>query len=161
MNSVPSNKVSATVWTWRDREKISAAGMTGHRRRKVLIQSSVAMTIGVAMLLLGYLGAHYVHFFKRAGTIALCVAAALFMIGTLVPGLYDRMDKFVAWSAQAVGRVLNWILLTPFFYLCFLPARLILMAKGKDPMTRKCPSSATTYWVPRPVRRPDHFTRQY
>ena len=162
MSSVQPDKVSAAVWQWRDRERLRAGEIISHRRRRVLIQSSVALTLGATMLLLGYFSTSvYVHLFKRVGTIASCVGVTLFVIGNLIPGLYDGMDRFVAWSAQAVGRVLNWVLLTPFFYLCFLPARLILLAKGRDPMTRKCPSDETTFWIPRPPRRDEHFTKQY
>lgn len=161
MSFVKLDKVSAAVWQWRDREKIRAVEAVRQRRHKVLIQSSVAVTLGALMLVAGHYITRYPTFFLRAGTIASCVGVTLFLIGNLIPRLYDGMDRVVAWSAQAVGRVLNWILLTPFFYLCFLPARLILLVKGRDPMTRKCPSGETTFWVPRPPRSDEHFTRQY
>ncbi len=57
-------------------------------------------------------------------------------------------------AGQSLGRlishVLTWVLLVPFFYLCFTPGRLILILRKKDPLHRQCPSSETSYWVTRP-----------
>jgi hypothetical protein len=45
--------------------------------------------------------------------------------------------------------VLTVVLLTPFFYLVFVPARIILVLRGIDPLDRKFPSGGTSCWVPR------------
>jgi hypothetical protein len=48
------------------------------------------------------------------------------------------------------------------FYLVFVPGRFILMMRGIDPMCRKFPTDAATYWVPRkPVLNTDEYKRQY
>jgi hypothetical protein len=50
----------------------------------------------------------------------------------------------------------------PVFYLLFVPGRLILMVRGIDPMCRKFPTAAPTYWVPRkPVTNLEEYKRQF
>ena len=123
-------KVVVATWLWRDREKRRADEKTRHRRRRVLIQSSIALAVAALMLLCGY---------RATGTIAAFVSAMVFAIGCGAPRLFDGIDRAIAATAQAFGRCLNWVRLAPFFYLVFLPARLILLARGKAPMTRRSP----------------------
>lgn len=144
--------IAAAIWPWRDREKNKADATALGRRHRVCVQAVVGLTAGAVMLLLHW---------HRMGTVAVCVASTLFVVGRLVPGLYDAFDGTILRVARIFGQGLTWVLLVPFFYLCFLPGRLVLMAKRKDPMCRKCPSNEATFWVKRPARRPDHFTRQY
>lgn len=152
MPQIEHSSVTETVWPWRDREQKKACALARRRQHRLLLQVTIALAAGALMLILN---------FRRTGTIAICVGTVIFIIGILVPRLYDAIDRAVMLAARAVGQVLTWVMLVPFFYLCFLPGRLILMARGKDPMLRKCPSGEATYWVPRPPRRPDHFARQY
>ena len=144
--------VAAVVWPWRDREESTAAATAAKRRHRVLVQATVGLSAGALMLLLHW---------SRMSTIAVCVAAAIFAMGHLVPRLYDALDSGIMLAAQALGQCLAWMLLAPFFYLCFLPGRLILMARRRDPLSRQWPSEQATFWVTRSARRPDHFTRQY
>jgi|APCry1669188970_1035186.scaffolds.fasta_scaffold54516_2 hypothetical protein len=146
------NSVAAATWPWRDRETKKADTAARRRRHRILLQSAVGLSAGAVMLLMHW---------NRMGTIAVCIASAIFVVGRIVPRFYDAIDGSIMFVANVFGRLLTWILLVPFFYLCFLPGRIILLAKRKDPMSRKCPSNEATFWVTRSARHPDHFTRQY
>lgn len=63
---------------------------------------------------------------------------------------------------MTAGVVLTWLLLAPLFYGVFSAGRLILLALGRDPLSRQFPTGRPTYWIVRkPADRPDTYTRQY
>jgi hypothetical protein len=79
------------------------------------------------------------------------------LTGLLLAGLLfsDRIlhgfDRFGVWLARAVGCVLTWGLLTPFFFIVFGLGRLIITLTGKDPLQRKLDPQAASYWIDRAV----------
>jgi len=76
--------------------------------------------------------------------------AGLVLIGGLfIPPLFLAFEKFGRWLGKWVTVILNWVLLVPFYYLCFLPGRIILLIRGKDPMDREFPSNRESFWIPR------------
>lgn len=90
------------------------------------------------------------------------IGALLLVSGFLIPALFLTIEKAGRWFGKWVGTAITWILLTPVFYLVFVPGRLILMMQGIDPMSRKFPTDAKTYWVPRkPVTSVDEYKRQF
>ena len=97
------------------------------------------------------------------------VAAIVATVGALVlvgglwcPPLYRGFKKFGRGLAKVVGVGLSWILLLPFFYLCFAPARLFLLLGRKDPMKRRILKDADTYWsAHRPLPGPERYHNQY
>lgn len=96
-----------------------------------------------------------------AGVIA-GIGAVVLLSGLLTPFLFLKIEQGGRWLGKAAGIGLTWLLLTPMFYLVFFPGRLILMMTGKDPMARKFPTKAPTYWIARkPVGSPDEYKRQY
>lgn len=151
-NQLPLDRISAAVWPWRDREQKKIALEKRGRRRQSLVQSSFMFAVGIVMFLLK---------FFVTGTIAFGLAAIVFTSGRLAPRFYDALNGGVMATGRACGLFVTWVLLVPFFYLCFLPGRLILLARRKDPMARKFPTSEKTYWVPRAPRHPGHFEKQY
>ena len=151
-NQVPQDRISAAVWLWRDREQKQIERETGRRRRQSLIQASFMLTAGIVMCLLK---------FFVSGSIAVSLAAIVYVSGRLVPRFYDALNGGVTATGRACGLFVTWVLLVPLFYLCFLPGRLILLARRRDPMERKFPTNHKTYWVPRPPRHPGHFEQQY
>lgn len=72
--------------------------------------------------------------------------------------IHRGQKTFGSW----VGTALTWLLMVPFFYLAFVPARVVLILKRKDPLKRSFPSPGTTMWVkhdgPRP---PEQYERQF
>ena len=89
--------------------------------------------------------------------------SALNLIGGLfIPPLFLLFDRFGKFLAVVFGKVLTWVLLVPFFYLCFVPGRLIMLILGKDPMKRKLDPDAETYWMDKKdMHNTDHFKVQY
>ena len=147
-----ANRVIGAIWQWRDRAKREEAEQVRKRLRWALIQFVVMLAVGGMLILLR---------FVLSGAIFLCIACASIACARMAPGIYDALDRVIAAIVDTVRLVLTWLLLVPFFYLCFLSGRLVLLILDRDPMRRKFPSVERTYWIPRPPRRPDHFERQY
>ena len=66
-----------------------------------------------------------------------------------------------ALAAVALG-LLAWVLLAPFFYLCFVPGRVVLWIMGRDPLDRKIDPDRPSYWAPyRNAADERRYKRQY
>ena len=90
------------------------------------------------------------------------IAALMLISGFFIPALFARIEKLGRAFGKVVGVALTWGLMVPMFYLVFVPGRLILMMRGIDPMCRKFPTDAPTYWVPRkPVTDTAEYKRQF
>ena len=90
------------------------------------------------------------------------LAGAVLLGGWFVPPIFLAMERFGAFLAVWVARILNYGLLVPFFYLCFVPGRLILKLQGIDPMDREFPSDKPSFWIPRkPVSDPAQYRKQH
>jgi hypothetical protein len=119
----------------------------------VLIQAGVPAVAGLVFLLIGKL---------LAAKVLWGVSGVLLISGLFIPPVFNRIEQFGRWFGKGVGIAITWILLMPVFYLLFVPGRLILMVRGIDPMCRKFPTAAPTYWVPRkPVTNLEEYKRQF
>lgn len=106
-----------------------------------LIQAAVCATISWFMW--AKLGKHH-------AAIAIAVVGSLVLvIGLVAPRLLIPVDRGVMRFAKAVGTAMTWLTLVPFFWLCMVPGRLVLLALGRDPMRRAWDPSAKTYWTPK------------
>jgi hypothetical protein len=122
-------------------------------RRKALLQAVVA---GMAAVLLGLAPRH-----RWAATSVGSVAVWFLASGLWLPHAYRAVDRWLSRLAQAVGTAIAWVVLVPFFYLCFVPGRLLLALLGKDPLCRRR-TDERTYWSVRPkLTSPDQFRKQY
>ena len=119
----------------------------------ILLQASIPAVVGA------------VFFFKGkpvAAGILWSIGALLLVSGFLIPSLFAKIEQAGRWFGKGVGTAITWLLLVPMFYLVFVPGRLILRIRGIDPMCRKFPTDAPTYWVPRkPVVNLDEYKRQF
>ena len=108
-------------------------------------------------------GAVLYHFNREIGAFIVWTLAALVLIGGLFYApLFHGFEKFGQLLARGVAAGLTWGLLVPFYYLCFLPGRIAMSLTGKDPMNRKFPTDAKTYWIPRPaVRNIGQYKKQH
>jgi hypothetical protein len=70
--------------------------------------------------------------------------------GLISPAAFALVESWLKKFGLGVGAVLTWVVLTVFYYLCFVPARWVLAWRGVDPMHRQPDPKATTYWSPRP-----------
>jgi len=154
MNSETSHaaRVSQVVWRWREAAAPAAAShgnVIGRALLQILIMGAVA-------------GAFFYYRHPVPGTI-LCVLAVLVLAAAcLVPAAFLALEKagrkFGEWVAVGV----TWLLLVPFYYLCFIPGHLMILLTGKDPLTRRFPSPAATLWVPRPpIKDPAQYRKQF
>ena len=149
------SNVSATVWPWVS----AAAGQTGAaagggRRRQALIQAGVMTAIAAT---LAFVVKH------PAMAVVVCILATVVLLsGLFMPPVFAAIERFGAWLGKVVGLALTWILLVPFFVLCFIPGRLILAMRGVDPMRRDLTRDEQTYWTSTPRHAsPDYYRKQY
>ena len=145
--------VAQVVWKWRSPPCSPGAGVRARHRRS-LIQGLV--TAGIATLLILWLG----H--PRLGLFLYFMSAVILICGFLLPSAFVALEKLGQKLAHVVGTALTWLLLVPFFYLCFALARLILTLSNKDPMARRYESERVSYWENhKPAMPPDSYTRPY
>ena len=87
----------------------------------------------------------------------------LFLILAVVaPRAYRPFHRFGQWLGRAVGVLLTYVLLVPFYYLFFLPVALLLRLQKRDPMHRRPRAVGLTYWIPRRlVSTPESYRRQF
>jgi hypothetical protein len=119
----------------------------------VLIQAIVPATVGLIFFL-----------FKKPLTANVLwgISGILLVSGLFIPPVFNRIEQFGRWFGKWAGLAITWALLTPMFFLVFVPGRLILKMRGIDPMCRKFPTDAKTYWVPRkPVTNLEEYKRQF
>ena len=146
--------VSETAWPWMRPAGPAPADAGRARRRRTLIQFAVAlMAAGIL-----YFGLE----FRRMAWVVLGVAGFLLISGLWIAPLFNAVERFLARFARWIGLGLTWLLLVPFFFLVFVPARVLLALRGKDPMRRRFPSNETTAWITRPPKRnAESYRRQY
>jgi len=145
--------VAAAVWPWRDRKQ-EAVDEAPARRRHSLIEAAVGATVGLILL--------FVFHHKIVAIVVFSIAGIVLVSGQFVPPVYKAFKKGGMLLAKGVGIALSWLLLAPFFYICFTIGRIALTLSGKDPLARRCPSDEKTYWAEHaPISGPEHYTRQY
>ena len=145
--------VARVVWPWRTPPRAGAVGVW-MRRRRVLFQG--AAMAAIATLMTWWLGRY------RMGLCLYCFSAVILAVGFLAPEMFATLERLSRKLAGILALALTWILLAPFFYLCFAPARLILKLMGKDPMQRRLERNRSSYWMDhKPPAAPRPYTRQY
>jgi len=64
--------------------------------------------------------------------------------------------------ARATRVALTWGALAPFYYLCFVPGRLILALRGRDPLRRAFPAPGASCWDARgPAPKPARYRKPF
>ena len=147
------DRVAHAVWRWREAgEKKPDA--TAARQHRATVQFFVMLVVGGVLSL-----------FPKTRPMGITVAVlALFVWGSgfWLPRVFDGIDRFFRAFGRIVGISMTWLLLVPFFYLVFVPARIVLWMTGKDPMKRRIRTGEATYWVPRPAARSmESYRKQY
>lgn len=124
------------------------------RRSRSTIQAAVMVAIAALLF-----------FVFHKSLLPACIAglAILTLIGGwFIPPVFEAFEGIGRFLTKSVTLILTWGLLVPFFYLFFLPARIILTLRKVDPMTRRWEKDAASYWVNRqPVTDMHHYSRQY
>ncbi len=123
-------------------------------RRKALIQALVMAA--VAALIFFWKG----H--RLLPAVLSGLAALNLLLGLAAPRAFGAVDRALIAFGRSCGVAVTWLLLTPFYYLFFIPARLILLATRRDPLHRRCPDTPASYWVPRRVvKSMDEYRKQF
>lgn len=142
------------TWPWRALGEPPVVKKRMSIRAKATIQAPV-------MALVGYL------IFRWTGhligpVIVWTLAAVVLLGGWFIPSWFRAVEMGGAWLAKGIVRVVNWVLLSLFFYLCFVPGRMILLARGIDPMDRRFPDDRPSFWIPRkPVTDVAQYRKQH
>lgn len=151
--STPS-KGPVNTWNWR------ALGTPPPKKTPMSIKVKALIQAPI-MALVGYLIFRWTgHLIGPA--IVWTLAGVVLVGGLFVPPLFHGMERFGMWIAKGVTVGLNYGLLVPFYYLCFVPGHLILKIQGIDPMDRAFPDDRPTFWIPRkPVADMAQYRKQH
>lgn len=133
---------AAAIWRWRDSAGAGAAALRAARRnalrREGVLRALVGGAAGGALL---YFGAPILA--RVAWGIAgLVLAAAL----ASPDGAYAAIGRALALLGHGIGRLLAVLLLTPVFWLFFVPFGRLLRAGRRDRLERWFDSAAPSYW---------------
>lgn len=150
------NAVSKAVWPW-TRHGAEAPELSGSRlRRQGLTQAAVGATAALCLVVIPPEPR-----LTLAGTV-FCIGVVLALTAFAAPAVSARLDRAFARFGRVLGTALTWVLLVPFFFVCFLGGRAILVVRRLDPLRRSFPAPENSCWVPRPpVVDRDHYTRLY
>lgn len=146
--------VVEAIWPWREAEKDAGGTVGTTSLLHVIVEASV---IACVALVLWWVFAKPV-----LGAVVMAIGAFVAVSGILFPAAYQGFKRLGALLARWVGAGLTWLLLVPFFYICFTGGRVVLLLLRKDPLCRKLSPDQATYWSRhRDLAVPDHFSRQY
>jgi len=153
MSDYQQNRVSKTTWPWVE-ETAATAPKPPATRGRAALQFCLMLVIAV-----------FIRWkFDKQVLPLIIVALATFVLvsGLFFPAVFLAVDGVMRAFGRVVGTALTWILLVPFFFICFVPARIILRLRGSDPMKRVFPSDEATHWVPHAGRRDlSHYRKQF
>lgn len=134
--------VQATVWNWQhETEAETEAKALRRLRRQGLVQ---ALIMGVAGAVLTNWLEHPV-----AGLIVWILAGCVLILSLATPRAYRPVHQFGQKLGHLVGQLLAYVLLTPLYFLVFVPGALLLRWQSRDPMHRKLRDIKETCWIAR------------
>jgi hypothetical protein len=92
----------------------------------------------------------------------LALATLLLVLALFAPRTYAPIQAILTRLGHTVAVALAWLLLGLVFLAIFVPGRLLLALRRRDPLQRRPNPARTTYWEPlSPATDPDRFKRQY
>ena len=148
------NSEAGQKWRWWYNSRQSPREKRRPGINRILAQSLVAFAIAALIAFK----------FQRVIFAGIVAGIGLFMLlcGIFFPRLHQRIERVINKIAFALGQGLTWLLLAPFYFICFLPGRILLLLAKRDPMKRAWVSSAPTYWaIKRELQSNDRITKQY
>lgn len=154
MCAYKQNRVSAAIWPWYSHGVTHEEPHRGALRKQAVCQFCVVAAIGLVVF---FLLRH-----RIVGTVVVGLALVLLLTGLFLPRVFQALERFGRLLGKWVGAGLTWLLLVPFFYLCFLPGHWLLSASKKDPLRLRLSEDEPTYWTHRPpVLDVNRFKSQY
>lgn len=154
MTQPTSQRIMETVWPWKARAAATAPASGRPNAVRGGVQALVMAILGLVLYF--YLN-HRVMAFAVWFFSVVVAASALF-----IPPVFAVIDGFGRRLGLWVGIGLTYLLLVPFFYLVFVPGRLVLWLLRRDPMNRGFPAPESSCWVPRSSKMDDrHYRKQF
>ena len=151
MSDYQQSRVSSVGWPWQRSVLVTAANGRS-TRREALIQVAIMWAIALAIF----------AFIPHMAYVVFGLSLFIFVTGFWFPSLFRMIRTGFQRFGVFVGMLLTWLLLVPFFYLAFFPARIVLLLKRKDPMNRAFPSPKKSMWIPHKCRETlDRYERQF
>lgn len=149
-----NDAVARAVWPWRGEEREASVRRGLPRPVRALLNAIPAAAISL-VLYFGY-GA------RPAAYAVGAVAGVILLCGACIPRWYRAIERFQASLGRAVGLAITWILLGVVFATCFVPGRLLLLARRRDPLRRKAFRSGGCAWIVRETAfDPERYERHY
>ncbi len=134
-----NDKVYEIVWPWR----VAKESEVSEKPPKKAVFIEVAIGFSVSMLLF-----HVFHH-PIIATVVICIVSLVAIGGLAIPPLYAGIKRGGMWLGKVLGGLVTWVLLLPFFYICFTVGRIGLLFSRKDPMARRYNADLSTYWTAR------------
>jgi hypothetical protein len=124
------------------------------RQVRALLQAVAVLAIALIL---------YFRFDLRPMAYAIASIAGLTVLcGLCLPGAYRVIERIQSFVGRAVGLGITVALLGVIFALCFIPGRLVLAVRRKDPLRRKSLGPHESLWIDRASPfDPDRYKRQY
>jgi hypothetical protein len=136
-------EAGAAIWDWQAR---SQASDSEERRRAPLhgaLQAAVGGAIGALIYLL---------WSRTLGAVVWTIAALTLATALSSPlRAYAAIRRAVGLLATAVGVGMGWLLLTPLYFLFFVPFGLLFRSGRRDRLERWFDPHSPTYWKRRRV----------
>ena len=117
---------------------------TSKLRRGGVLRGLVALSAGGVLFYFGrWIG----------GGVAATLGSLTLSLAVLSPTVgYVALTRAVDRLGEGIGAFLSWALLTPVFWLFFVPFGLLARRGSRDRMGRRFDRGAKTYWITRPPK---------
>ncbi|MDQ3035266.1 MAG: hypothetical protein M3Y87_22860 [Myxococcota bacterium] len=145
-------EAAAAIWSWRDRDALERARLKALRRGGVL--RAVVAVIAASVL----------AFFERPimASIAIGIGLLTLVLALVSPGgAYASLSRGVDRVGALIGAILTYVLLTPVFFLFFLPFGMLMRRGARDRLRRRFERERASYWTKRAADAPGSLERPY
>jgi hypothetical protein len=157
----PHAQASSVAWNWRDRAANAQAALAREEsanRTKGLLGGAVGLAVAALL--------YFVLHREKMGAVVAGIAICFALLAVASPlGAYKGVLKALDRFAHLVGATVTWLLMTVLFYLVFLPAGLVLRARGRLHVSRGADRNLPTYWIRTEerarARTPESYRKQF
>lgn len=133
-----NENVARVVWNWRESD-FTEETTRRMRKKSSLIRFCIMFLIGSVL----FFPLHHVWM----GGILYVLSLLILVGGFAVPHIYFAFDRVGRFLAITIGYLFTWVLMISFFYVCFVPGRILLYLFRKDPLQRARTPDAQSYWI--------------
>ncbi|MBP9146904.1 MAG: hypothetical protein KBI44_20705 [Thermoanaerobaculia bacterium] len=133
---------AAAIWRWREASPAVAAAAWRARRRALRWEGVVRALVGSAV------GGSLFYFGATILALVAGVGAGLVLLAALISpdGLYAAIGRGLGLLGHGIGRLLAVVLLTPLYWLVFVPFGRLLRGGRRDKLERWFDVAAPSYW---------------